>query len=717
MERPSQQTIDDWIAGNLPGDAAAEVEAYFEENPDDLPPMHPMTGLLKEAATSAPEDPSVTALIETLKARSMSELSDLPGGGCLDILAATDREGILGKLGQYEVIEVLATTGMGIVFKAFDPELKRTVALKVLSPALAGNGEARERFLREAKAMAKLEHANIVPIFGIHNDEVPWFAMRYIEGGSLQDALDKEAAGLRTPEFLESLASQMGAALEVAHGAGMIHRDFKPANILLDSESDRMWLTDFGIARVSEDPGLTYGDGVPGTPRYMSPEQATGRQVDARTDLFSLGSVMYHVATGRPPFEGSNSTAILHKVSEERPTHVTRLNPGLPVWLADLIDGLLSKDPSRRPSILPALKAREVTSRGGWKMGWIVAMAAVILVGGLVMFFNREDPAPASVAPPSPNQVTVEETGEVFDDLARAIAAAPEKATLLLKGTFELSETVYGKVGHDLTMKAVTSEERPEIVIKHREWYGLVLRGNVKISGVDFFRPEGLRACSILAITDGGNVEVNDCRFRSPIEIPGAFVYGIEATSPGLVRVVDSSFHGPRFYSLHLKGKDGSRGEKELKVEIKRCYLEGSTGVFAELGQSPPLLEMEIEKVIMHGKRFLRFGERGVLAQADLSVQDSILDCRNEVILIEGAKMPELLEGLRWTGERNFFGSRGYLFRLSKPVMSLNDLDSIQEVFPKYEEGESIRRDLFDAAGNLPPNLESRAIEVFQRLR
>lgn len=355
MDRPPPKQIEEWLAGTLPADLAAQVEAWFDANPDDLLPDLPGEGLPLsklealvplsplEHETVSPEDPNLTALITALKARPFTHYpaaGELPDEGWLDFLTPTSEPGMIGTLGHYEVLEVIATTGMATVFKARDPALDRFAALKTLSPALVTNDTARRRFLREAKAMAALEHPNILPIYSVHNDAVPWFAMRFIEGGSLQEAIDAHRPALTTPEFLEALARQLAGALETAHLSGTIHRDLKPANILLASPAEndtsnecRIWLTDFGIARTIEDPGLTYGDTVPGTPRYMSPEQAEGGAIDRRSDFFSLGSVLYQLAAGHPPFQGSNSTVILNKIVRTAPISLARINPTLPPWL------------------------------------------------------------------------------------------------------------------------------------------------------------------------------------------------------------------------------------------------------------------------------------------------------------------------------------------------------------------------------------------------
>jgi hypothetical protein len=264
-----------------------------------------------------------------------------------ELLDPPRRPGVLGQLGRYEVVAVIGRGAMGVVLKAIDPGLEQTVALKVLARQLALSAPARERFLREARAVAAISHPNVVCVHAVEDQgRYPYLVMEYVAGTSLQERLDR-GAPLELSEMLR-LGEQIAAGLAAAHLGGVIHRDVKPANMLLEADTGRLKLLDFGLAR--EGPGgLTQVGAHAGTPLYMAPEQARGETVDQRTDLFALGAVLYRLCAGRPPFEAGNSLALLRRICEEEPTPIAEVNPGVPVWLADLIGRLLAKDPARRP--------------------------------------------------------------------------------------------------------------------------------------------------------------------------------------------------------------------------------------------------------------------------------------------------------------------------------------------------------------------------------
>jgi serine/threonine protein kinase/predicted RNA-binding Zn-ribbon protein involved in translation (DUF1610 family) len=265
----------------------------------------------------------------------------------LDFLRPADRPGLLGTLGPYEVREVIGQGGMGVVLKAFDPALHRLVAVKVLSPALAGSATARRRFTREAQAAAAVCHDHVVAVHGVSEaDGLPYLVMQYVAGESLQDRLDR--CGPLEPGEVVRIGLQTASALAAAHAQGLIHRDVKPANLLLEGGLARVKVTDFGLARMVADVGLTQAGVVAGTPEYMAPEQARGEQVDHRSDLFSLGGVLYACCTGLPPFRGPTALAVLRQVGDEAPTPVRSLNPGVPAWLEGLIARLMAKDPAQR---------------------------------------------------------------------------------------------------------------------------------------------------------------------------------------------------------------------------------------------------------------------------------------------------------------------------------------------------------------------------------
>jgi WD40 repeat protein len=264
----------------------------------------------------------------------------------LELLQSSQEEGSLGRLGQFEITEVIGRGGMGIVLKGRDTRLDRVVALKVLAPEVASNPTARKRFLREAQAAAAVSHDHVVTTFAVEPGKLPYLAMEYIDGLSLQQKIDRDAP-LELREILR-IGMQTAYGLAAAHTQGLIHRDIKPSNILLQNGVERVQITDFGLARAVDDVSITRTGEVTGTPQYMSPEQAQGRPVDHRADLFSLGSVLYAMCTGRSPFRADSTVAVINRVCNDTPRPIDEINPEIPAWLSTIIDRLLQKDPADR---------------------------------------------------------------------------------------------------------------------------------------------------------------------------------------------------------------------------------------------------------------------------------------------------------------------------------------------------------------------------------
>jgi serine/threonine-protein kinase len=253
----------------------------------------------------------------------------------------------LGRLGDIDIQEWIGNGSMGIVLKGFQQELNRPVAVKVLAPHLASSGAARKRFAREAQATAVIVHPNVMPILTVNSSgKLPYLVMPHVACESLQHRLDREGP-LETIDILR-IAMQVAAGLAAAHAQGLVHRDIKPANILLEKGINRAMLTDFGLARAVDDATLTRTGVIAGTPQYMSPEQARGESVDARSDLFSLGSVLYAMCTGRPPFRAESSYGILRRITDTEPRPIREINPEPPDWLVAVIAKLHAKNRADR---------------------------------------------------------------------------------------------------------------------------------------------------------------------------------------------------------------------------------------------------------------------------------------------------------------------------------------------------------------------------------
>ena len=275
-----------------------------------------------------------------------------------DFLSPSQGPGEIGRLGGYRVLKLLGAGGMGIVLQAEDAQLQRPIALKVMMPSLAKDPSARQRFLREARAAAALRSDHVVTIHQVGEDHnVVFLAMEFLEGMSL-DAWLKMG---RQPTFAQAarIGRQVALGLAAAHERGLIHRDVKPGNVWLEStHQGRAKLLDFGLAHSSvDDPHLTQSGAIVGTPAYMAPEQARGEKIDSRADLFGLGVVLYRLCTGRLPFQGDNTTAVLMALALDQPTPPREVNPAVPPRLAALIERLLSKDRAQRPATAKAVAA------------------------------------------------------------------------------------------------------------------------------------------------------------------------------------------------------------------------------------------------------------------------------------------------------------------------------------------------------------------------
>jgi serine/threonine protein kinase len=265
----------------------------------------------------------------------------------LEFLTSSQKPGSLGRLGHYEVLELIGRGGFGIVARAFDETLNRVVAIKVMAPQLATTSPPRKRFLREARAAAAIRHENVVTIYSVEEQPVPYLVMEYIDGQTLQQRID-ETGPLGVREVLR-IGYQIACGLSAAHEKGLIHRDIKPGNIMLERQiPQRVKVTDFGLARAADDASLTQSEVIAGTPMYMAPEQALNETIDHRADLFSLGSVLYLIVSGRPPFRAAGTLAVLKRVTEDTPRPIQEIIPETPDWLCATIAKLQAKDPNQR---------------------------------------------------------------------------------------------------------------------------------------------------------------------------------------------------------------------------------------------------------------------------------------------------------------------------------------------------------------------------------
>jgi len=326
------------------------------------------------------------------------------------------------KIGKYEIISILGKGAMGIVYKALDPDIDRKVAIKTirfdLTSETTDNEEIMQRFIREAQAAGRLSHPNIITIFDVGREkDLTYIVMQFIEGPSLQRLIAQNEKF--TIQEITRIMDQVCSALDYAHQHGIIHRDIKPGNILLDNNR-KPFICDFGVARVDTST-LTQSGTAVGTPSYMSPEQVMGKKVDKRSDIFSLGCILYEFLTGRRPFEAESITTVIYKIINEEPPSLSEVKKGLPAGFEKIIGKALAKDPiqryqdcnqlaadlrnldrlsdktiaiapTREAPVIPA-KKEEVEEKKKSRLGLILGITIpvfLILVAGGAYFYNEQ---------------------------------------------------------------------------------------------------------------------------------------------------------------------------------------------------------------------------------------------------------------------------------------------------------------------------------------
>ena len=372
------------------------------------------------------------------------------------------------RLNQYDVQELLGRGGMGEVFAALDTVLNRMVAIKIPSSSLTATVETRERLVREARAIAAVKHENIVTLYGIEEANGTLFlVMELINGESLAHRLRS------TPKLpwkiLLPIAQQIAAALSAAHQLGVVHRDVKPANILLESKTQRVKVTDFGLASSDVDRSITSTGTLAGTPEFMSPEQAAETHVDTASDVFSFGTVLYQACTGISPFHAPSTLSILRRVCEETPQPLSDQEPGVPIWFSQLVQRMLAKDPPGRPSMsevheallnqgrvnqrvstaTPKLRQSDIDRRS------LIIIAAMCCCLLLVVPFVY---SPTQTPPTSSGSLfRILESSKSFDNLGTAIDAADDGDTIEITGDGPFSTPGYSITGKKLTIRAANN--------------------------------------------------------------------------------------------------------------------------------------------------------------------------------------------------------------------------------------------------------------------
>ena len=517
--------------------------------------------------------------------------------------------------GRYSIERELGRGGMGIVFLAREVALDRMVALKLLPPELAARPGLKERFLKEARTAARLSHPNIVPIHGVDEvDGFVFFAMAYVDGCTLGDRL-RDRGPLTNAEALR-LLREVAWALGYAHVNGVIHRDVKPDNILLEEPSGRAMITDFGIAALAEEVGKDGSIEVVGTAEFMSPEQAKGGDVDARSDLYSLGCVGFYALSGRVPFTGPTAAAILAQHLTQPAPPLLSVAPHVAASVAAALDRCLRKEPEHRFSSAEALAdalgpeselnselpaalrvfVRESREFGNTLGLWCMVIFVVpLLVGEVIGKGIGSSPVALS-------------------GIFAALAAAPlviraRQARRLLRSGFTLEDGEHA-IARDVVLR---EEELRCRVDEPSKWEALLLRGLGSSSGTDVRGRSSLRFWK-------GRIGRGILRLGGlGVKQVGPAAAGVDRTTEiALGRAANRLFEGlPRETRQTLKSLPATVKALEDDARTMREHLEKLDAVLAEIGDDDPSRAGAEERArVRRSVEVTRDGAREKLRQA-----------------------------------------------------------------------------------------------------
>ena len=650
---PEEDSLEALVAGRLGEAEMSSLEAHLETCGSCLARIEELSALgeVERSSIAATETPDEDRLREAAELGAV--LKKLPTGSA----PTTDRPYVVPEqLGRNQVQEVIAKGGMGVVLKAWDPDLERSVAIKQLSPDLADEEEARERFIREARAVAALDHENILPIFAVETDpEAPYLVMPLVDGESLQQRLDRSGALDR--EELLSFARKMVAGLSFAHQQGIVHRDLKPGNILLDRDGRRLWIADFGLARA---PGVAHQPTeISGTPSFMAPEQLAGADTDQRADLFSLGATLYAMATGQPPFEAVSIDRLTEQIVDHDAPPPHEVNPDLDPKLGQIIQRLLEKNPADRfqsaDEVAQAMDELPAPAGAG-KLIW-TAIAALVLALILLVIQARQPPneaPPVGTSDPGSPYLITGRDGEnyYFDDLGRAVEHAPHGGTveIQLDGEHPFPAVDLGQ--KDLILRAAPGHD-PTLDVQGTSAPAISSRGRLWLEGLAFKRRSAAGVDYPIVSASGPSLWINNCWFS--IDSSGE----VSAPPPACIEVVDcedflllnSSVLSQRFCLI------SSRNSKALgrqRIELRNCALLGLwTVAFDQPAESRSEVVVE-DSLLVCRVGFYSLNQHRIV-NSKFEVRRNIFDTRYSLITIAKAFSGQVRPEFDWRGEANIY--------------------------------------------------------------
>lgn len=695
---PTTEQLAAALRGKQSSPAEAELAAHLAECANCRARLEELAGgsgwletrAKARGASLPPASESLHKAIEALESHAPGQEVKPETTSPLSFLQPSDQPGILGRFGPYEVIAQVAVGGMGIVLKARDPGLNRIVALKILPPALAANSLARARFIREARAAAAVVHEHVVPIYAV--DEcagLPYLVMQFIEGRPLSERI-RATGALRLEEILR-IGAQTAAGLAAAHAQGLIHRDVKPGNILLENGVERVKITDFGLARAADDSSLTREGYIAGTPEYMSPEQARNEPVDQRADLFSFGSVLYEMATGVSPFHAEKPLVAMRRVCDEEPPLAHTLNLKLPEWLGQMIQRLMAKNAATRPqtaaevaaelerrlaelqqSAHPGQMLRESPSRSGKTPQWLLrpawALVAVLAPALAALLVYRPKPEPPSALFVIPAIGSAAEQG--FATFAAAVAAAADGAVIECRFNGPQPIEAVRRIEKALILRAgdgfapvltLAGLEEPLLFIESP----LVLEGLTLLA--KSFRPRGASPREQMnrgggMIIEGAPILVAYCRFEvapdASIERPTPEFLSV--VSVPVARFVHCEFDCGEAFALDWRVRPRSESRETANhLLVQDSVAMGNLILAARWSQQA--LRLDLHRNTLSGQSLLTLREPfpgqplQVNAHGNMFAVDMLA---NSTMRAAGIPIENLL---RWQGHSNAFSVTAYV--------------------------------------------------------
>lgn len=638
-ERPSPDELREFLAGRLVGGKAERIEEFLANDPAALAALEESAGAAEfsESFGAVAEidpgesDHHLTGVIEKLKVGDFSPLSvEEQARRVLD--APMGAGGEPGRLGKFEIVELIAAGGMGLVFRAHDPDLQREVAIKTLSSRLAVDEDSRGRFLKEARSVALLEHPNILPIHAVEEgDHVPFIVMPLV-GKTLADLVAEE--GPLEPRRAARLLEQAARALAEAHAKGIVHRDIKPANLLLDEDGVRVFVADFGIAQQGDDDGQGLG-----TPAFAAPEQIAGEEVTPQSDLYALGSTLHFALTGEPP-------RINVRVRGSK-------------WLGSLVADLRQTDPARRPASadMVARRLRRGLRKTPRRRATVLSLLSALSLAVVVAAFT-----PLGLSGWA-NRATGWLNGEhffldgrfgTFESLAEAAEAARGDVVLIdfdgerAMGSFRFEHeqplTIHSAAGRRPVL--VQTDHDPIITSTAAlNLEGLVLVRPDPEQGVGFLpivrtidAPLSLQRCGVFSFDDH-NIE------NAPISM-------MSATSE--LTIADCVIYSGPVRWLRSRGSRKTSEAQEFKIRISDSIIIGAGADLLAHRQTE--FDIEFERVTALGELLVStHANRPLLIRS----KQCVLGLSDSVIWMQGLR-PEQDPAtyLAWSAEGNAYSGR-----------------------------------------------------------